>query len=83
MTFKKSTFLITKPQISYIEILAVDLCLSRRQRNGVISMELDRKIEYLDEMTKDEGSRIIEYLKRLKEDNNIKEAALAEMESRD
>lgn len=58
---------ITRAQQEYIEILCVDLQLSRSVRNAMISDKLNRKIDYLDAMLKWEGSQIIQYLKELKE----------------
>jgi hypothetical protein len=60
----------TVRQIDFIELLANDLTFGRTKRNAEISNLLQRKIEYLDELTKSEASTVIIKFKERKEHRN-------------
>lgn len=71
-TIKKymSTIKIARPtakMIWYIELLFNDLSYSRAMRNVWLSTEFNRKITYLDDLTRDEGHKVIDRLKEIKE----------------
>ena len=57
----------TAAQVKYLEILFNDNGFSmKEQRNAYLSAEFSRRIKFLDELTKDEASRIINILKEMK-----------------
>lgn len=56
----------TEAQILYIEQLAIDLAFNRVSRNAHISSILEREIKFLDELTKEEATRVIDMFKYYK-----------------
>lgn len=56
----------TEKQQLYIEQLAIDLTLSRIQRNDRVSSIVHREVKYLDELSIEEASNVIEYFRVLK-----------------
>lgn len=59
--------LATKKQVEYIEQLAIDLGFSLDARRVYIQMFLHKTIKFLDDLTINEASRVIDYFKELKE----------------
>ena len=59
---------ITKAQIKYLEILFNDLGYDRIQRNVWLSNRLGWDVRFLDNLTGAEASKIIDELKKTKED---------------
>ena len=63
--------LLNKPtgkQLIFIEQLLIDCYLTERvKRNGQLSHILNRPIKYLDDIQGAEASKVIDYLKELKE----------------
>lgn len=58
----------SRKQISFIEGLLIDADINdRKQRNAYLTAELGREIHYVDDLTTEEASRIIDDLKRLKD----------------
>ena len=57
----------TVRQIDFIEILANDLRFGRTERNKILSDLLQRNIQFLDELTKNEASNVITKFKEWKE----------------
>jgi hypothetical protein len=70
MKLFKDELPITLAQQSYIQQLCIDLKLNLKARNALVSGLVKREIKYLDELWKGEAGKVIEYLKKLKEDNN-------------
>ncbi len=60
----------TEAQISYIEILAIDLGMDRRNRNWAIEGIVDRPVKFLDELTVAEASLVIGDFKERKENRS-------------
>lgn len=58
----------TPKQKDYLEILFNDLSYSRSMRNAQLSNWMNRKIEFLDDLSRDEASLAIERLKGIRED---------------
>lgn len=56
----------TEAQILYIEQLAIDLSFNRVSRNANISSILEREVKFLDELTKEEASKVIDMFKYYK-----------------
>ena len=65
----------TRKQIEYIEILSNDCGFTRKARNVWLSLEVDRIINSVDMLDKNEATDIINLLKSLKE--NIKNRQIA------
>ncbi len=57
----------TEAQIRFIEILAIDLCMDRLNRNYAISEIVGREVRYLDTLSKKEASKVIDDFKERKE----------------
>lgn len=58
----------TPSMINYIDCLFIDIgCGDRASRNAILSSLCHREIKYLDEMTYQEASLVIRYLKDRKE----------------
>ena len=53
----------TEPQVKLLEVLFIDACYSTRvRRNDWLSNRLGRPVKYLDDMSRQEASRMIETL---------------------
>ena len=59
----------TDKQIHYIECLAIDLGMDRKNRNWAIEGILDHPVRFLDELTMSEASDVIEDFKTRKGDS--------------
>lgn len=67
-----SPSLITEKQLKYIEQLFIDIlerdAYNKQKKLGLIKWaDIERSIESLDELTRREASKLIEYLKDIKE----------------
>lgn len=58
---------LTPRQNEYILALCIDLQLSRTARNVLLTEKCGRAIQFLDELSLSEASKVIEYFKELKE----------------
>jgi hypothetical protein len=58
----------SRKQIEYINDLLIDVGYAdRTKRNAYLSAEMEREIKYVDDLTVEEASRIIQQLKDMKE----------------
>lgn len=60
----------TNRQVSYIEVLAIDLRFSCASRNNHILAVVGREIKYLDDLTVSEASKVIGKFKEWREGLN-------------
>ena len=67
MKIETSNEEITRKQYNYIEILVIDLCFTRRERNHHFNTITGRQISFIDDLTKAEASKIISTFKKWKE----------------
>jgi hypothetical protein len=58
----------TSAQQNYLDLLFTELGFDRQQRNAFMKRELNREVNYLDELTVTEASRFIRSLIERKED---------------
>lgn len=63
---------ITHKQQSYIEQLAIDLQFDIKRRNAIITVIIERKLDYLDELTMLEAGTVINKFKQWKEEQNAR-----------